>query len=290
MTWTPFQVFQTTCSFDVTFYPFDIQDCDFKFTAWSYTKAQVTMQAGDNGFVFDEYEPNSNWDVKKFSWTIDENSDDSTIIFTVRIQRKPMYFLLTVVLPVLFLAVMDLFTFVLPSDSGEKVSYAVTVFLTFAVFLTIVSSTLPQSSDKVAIIAVFLLIQTGNSAGITLFAVALVRINNFTESTRIPCPLVALMNFFKCRVCRRKNDVTEMNSRNNKVSAINRRKSNVATANRRKSNVTATKMDSDEDFMDEEPYTWKDVSDFLDYFCFILFVSILTLSTLICLNMASVGV
>ncbi|KAH3867100.1 hypothetical protein DPMN_030225 [Dreissena polymorpha] len=105
------------------------------------------MQAGDYGFVFDEYEPNSEWVVIKFCWTIDKNSDETTIIITVRIKRKPMYFLLTIVLPVLFLAVMDLYTFVLPSDSGE-VRYAVTVFLTFAVFLTIVSFTLSQSSGK----------------------------------------------------------------------------------------------------------------------------------------------
>ena len=36
------QVFQSTCSVDITKFPFDIQTCYLKFVAWSYTTYEVT--------------------------------------------------------------------------------------------------------------------------------------------------------------------------------------------------------------------------------------------------------
>ena len=36
-----FQVFQSTCSVDITYFPFDVQECKLKFVAWSYSKFEV---------------------------------------------------------------------------------------------------------------------------------------------------------------------------------------------------------------------------------------------------------
>jgi len=38
------QVFQTTCSIDTTYYPFDVQTCELQFIAWSYTVQEVIME------------------------------------------------------------------------------------------------------------------------------------------------------------------------------------------------------------------------------------------------------
>ena len=51
-------------------------------------------------------------------------------------------------------------TFLIPITSGEKASYAITVFLALAVFLTIAASELPQNSDVVSLLGVYLTFMT----------------------------------------------------------------------------------------------------------------------------------
>ena len=38
-----FQVFESTCSIDIRYFPFDIQKCKMTFVAWSYTKFEVGL-------------------------------------------------------------------------------------------------------------------------------------------------------------------------------------------------------------------------------------------------------
>ncbi|KAH3886467.1 acetylcholine receptor subunit beta-like 1 [Dreissena polymorpha] len=258
MTWHPFQVFESTCSFDITYFPFDIQNCDLIFTSWSYTKTQLNLQVGTNGLNLAYYEANSDWDLKSVSWSSSEGADETSVTFSIKIKRKPLYVLVTIVLPIIFLCILDLFTFVLPCSSGEKIGYSMIVFLSFAIFLTIASTTLPQSSESTAIMTIFVILQTAASMVIVIVSVLLVRINNFSKSTRIPCPIIATMRVLKCRVCNTKVDTSDSGS-----------------------------IDSDGE---EVPFTWKDVADMIDIFCFLLFAGALALSTLICLNMASVGI
>jgi hypothetical protein len=53
-----------------------------------------------------------------------------------------------VIVPVILLGIFNVFTFVLPADSGEKIGYSVTVFPSFAVCLTVVSAELPKTSES----------------------------------------------------------------------------------------------------------------------------------------------
>ncbi|KAK3590153.1 hypothetical protein CHS0354_041209 [Potamilus streckersoni] len=53
---------------------------------------------------------------------------------------------------------MNACVFVLPAKAGKKASFSVTVFLALAVFLTIVTLTLPQNSDNVSYLGIYLVI------------------------------------------------------------------------------------------------------------------------------------
>jgi hypothetical protein len=54
--------------------------------------------------------------------------------------------------------------FVLPSESGERVGLSISIFLTLTVFLSAVTSTLPESSDELAVFTLFLGLQVLGSA------------------------------------------------------------------------------------------------------------------------------
>ncbi|XP_060569044.1 neuronal acetylcholine receptor subunit beta-4-like [Ruditapes philippinarum] len=47
--WYPFQVFESTCDVDITYFPFDTQSCELKFIAWSYSKEEVELNKGSRG-------------------------------------------------------------------------------------------------------------------------------------------------------------------------------------------------------------------------------------------------
>ena len=61
----------------------------------------------------------------------------------VVIRRRPLFYAVSLLLPSIFLMVVDIVGFYLPPDSGERVSFKITLLLGYSVFLIIVSDTLP---------------------------------------------------------------------------------------------------------------------------------------------------
>lgn len=59
----------------------------------------------------------------------------------------------------MFLGVLNLMVFVIPADTGKKVSYCITVALRFIVFLTIISSELTANSDSTPYLSKYIQIQ-----------------------------------------------------------------------------------------------------------------------------------
>jgi hypothetical protein len=79
-----------------------------------------------------------------------------------------MFYVLNIILPVVLLSMLNVFVFLPPTESGEKISYAMTVFLAFAVFLTIISSTLPRNSESISVLGAYLIYQSLQSTLILL--------------------------------------------------------------------------------------------------------------------------
>lgn len=66
--------------------------------------------------------------------------------FQVVIRRRPLFYAVSLLLPSIFLMVVDIVGFCLPPDSGERVSFKITLLLGYSVFLIIVSDTLPATA------------------------------------------------------------------------------------------------------------------------------------------------
>ena len=157
--WLPFHVFESRCAMDITKFPFDTQSCDITFVTWSHSVEQIEIFKSSKGIDFYEYEENGVWHVLSTSSKIQKNKKESEITFTIKLQRKPLYYVMNIILPVVFLGYLNILVFVIPVDAGEKMSFSVTVFLSFAVFLTIISAILPTSSNSIPILAVYLIVQ-----------------------------------------------------------------------------------------------------------------------------------
>ena len=226
--------------------------------------------------MWEEYKPSSEWDILSSDSTIEEKGE-AAIIFTLTIRRKPRYLFLSIMFPIIMLSILNVFVFALPSDSGEKASYAVTVFLAFAVFLTIISSSLPENSDATALYSVYIIIQTAQSTLITILALIFIRLHNIKDEHRRPIPQW-LLSFVKLITCKnRKRRCTVDPDMHDVNSEIPNAKDELNSA-----------YDVSEKDPADDNYNWKRLVDTLDWFFLVLFGLFAFLSTFLCFLLAYV--
>ena len=72
-------------------------------------------------------------------------------------ERKPEFFEKNLIVPTALISVLSEMTFLLPSQSGEKVGFSVTVFLSLCVNLLVIASHVPASSESFPIIGQYYL-------------------------------------------------------------------------------------------------------------------------------------
>ncbi|KFW85160.1 5-hydroxytryptamine receptor 3A, partial [Manacus vitellinus] len=78
--------------------------------------------------------------------------------FYVVIRRRPLFYTVSLLLPSIFLMVMDIVGFYLPPNSGERVSFKITLLLGYSVFLIIVSDTLPATAVGTPLIGTYFVV------------------------------------------------------------------------------------------------------------------------------------
>lgn len=153
------------CKIDVTKYPFDTQFCGLAMGNINFGTEFLTFNEEYSSFLLQYLQPNEVWDIKNHTYYVNNvfisavNSTQQQIYFFLQVDRKAFYVVISTLLPVIILSVLNLFCFVVPIESGEKMGFAMAIFLTFAVFLTIINDSMPKSSDVIPYFTIYLLTQ-----------------------------------------------------------------------------------------------------------------------------------
>lgn len=164
--WTQPFVLKTYCSCDITYYPFDTQTCAITLSTWSYSRSEVDMQFHRKRVLDEFYRESGEWQYISFDTSITEEDRDargyvmSNVFFTFR--RRPQFIVLNTIVPMIFLSFLSCLTFYVSIDAGEKIGYCLTVMLAYAVYLTIVSDTMPTTSVNTSILSKFAIFSTLN--------------------------------------------------------------------------------------------------------------------------------
>ncbi|KAK3102450.1 hypothetical protein FSP39_011444 [Pinctada imbricata] len=176
------QVLSTTCTPDVRYYPMDYHNCEIRI-APTLSDINVTSTLSVSSIT-----ENAQWDLIGSSSKREATSSGiDTHVFTLIIQRRSAFLLVSLVMPVIFLGVIDLFVFILPFDSGERVGFSMTVLLAFAVFLTITTDKLPDASNTISVFCVYLAFMLVFSGLITLVNIFLLSFYHRDEKDKLPC-------------------------------------------------------------------------------------------------------
>ena len=72
--------------------------------------------------------------------------------FNLFIRRRPAFYILNRILPVILSSFLVIVVFILPCESGEKVSYALTELLALAFLLTLITDYMPSTSLTISIL------------------------------------------------------------------------------------------------------------------------------------------
>ena len=103
---------------------------------------------------------NGEWTVLSFSAKTKEHHYDcchepiSQVVFTLKLKRRPMYFFLYLIFPVIAIVLLSMLIFKIPAQSGERIGFGVTVLLTMGVYLMVISQDLPRKADKAPLVGV----------------------------------------------------------------------------------------------------------------------------------------
>ncbi|KAH9488470.1 Acetylcholine receptor subunit alpha [Bulinus truncatus] len=160
--WAPGSLFPVSCELQLADYPFDEQTCTISLAAMTFKSDELIFVAASPNVKFDFFVRNGEWDLKDSKVNVTTlytaTWSGSTLQLMFVLQRQPAFILLNIVLPVVFLSFLNIMVFVIPADSGEKISYGITVLLALSVFLSIVSSMLPRVGTNAPKLTIYLFI------------------------------------------------------------------------------------------------------------------------------------
>ena len=81
--------------------------------------------------------------------------DYSLVRFTLILKRNHLYYLIKIILPFTMVSFVTLFTFLLPPQTGEKLTLNVTILLSLVIYLQLLSEYIPKSDDETPILTLF---------------------------------------------------------------------------------------------------------------------------------------
>nr|XP_022310880.1 ligand-gated ion channel 4-like [Crassostrea virginica]XP_022310881.1 ligand-gated ion channel 4-like [Crassostrea virginica] len=161
VTWLSMWIFKSSCSMDVRYFPFDVQNCSMNFASWTFDAYRVDIRNNAHDGDLSNYVNSSEFEVVEFSFkrhVVVFTCCPEPYVFltyTLVIQRKPLFYLFNMVMPCILITLVALLGFYMPNDSGEKISMGITTLLSMTVFLMIVAEELPPVSDIVPLIGLY---------------------------------------------------------------------------------------------------------------------------------------
>ncbi|XP_053166139.1 neuronal acetylcholine receptor subunit alpha-10 isoform X2 [Hemicordylus capensis] len=151
--WDSPAITKSSCKVDVSYFPFDGQQCRLTFGSWTYNGNQIDiLNSMDTGDLTDFVE-NVEWEVlgmpaKRNVITYGCCSDPyPDITYTLHLKRRASFYIFNLLLPCIMISFLAPLGFYLPADSGEKVSLGVTVLLALTVFQLLVAESMPPSEN-----------------------------------------------------------------------------------------------------------------------------------------------
>eukprot|EP00095_Tigriopus_kingsejongensis_P005542 snap_masked-scaffold131_size323982-processed-gene-0.6 protein:Tk05542 transcript:snap_masked-scaffold131_size323982-processed-gene-0.6-mRNA-1 annotation:"truncated nicotinic acetylcholine receptor subunit a6" len=102
-------IFQSTCKINILWFPFDDQECIFKFVSWTYDASMLNITLKSNTAILDGYLENGEWQLLGFPAIRTVTSFDGRNYieanFMLNLRRRTMYYFSTLILPCVLIGI-----------------------------------------------------------------------------------------------------------------------------------------------------------------------------------------
>lgn len=226
--WSRPGLITSTCTFNLEKFPYDEQDCCFKFGSWAYHSGQMNLSKGEPDIDLSNYQINDAWNIISYNSQINEKNylccpeKYQTINFNFKIRRNPGYYNLNIIIPTFATATLMIMSLMVPWDSGERISFSITVMLSIIVFLLILSENLPKSDNK-PLLSIMLIGLIFFSLFVVFFTVIISYMHSFTENkSKTALKIVKFLKKYKCIKCKPQTQNQNQNTlENNRTDSYN---------------------------------------------------------------------
>ncbi|XP_055059392.2 acetylcholine receptor subunit gamma [Misgurnus anguillicaudatus] len=171
--WLPPAIYRSSCAIKVNYFPFDWQNCSMVFRSQTYNSNEILlMLAEENNVAMEwiEIDPeafteNGEWIIKhrpakkivNKRYSRDE-LEYQEIIFFLIIQRKPLFYIINIIVPCVLFSSLGLLVYFLPAKAGgQKCTMTMAILLGQTVFLFLIAKKVPETSQAVPLIGKYLM-------------------------------------------------------------------------------------------------------------------------------------
>ncbi|XP_061702430.1 5-hydroxytryptamine receptor 3A-like [Syngnathoides biaculeatus] len=154
----------STCTLNLYNFPFDQQSCSITFSPMNTDAQAIHLGTiSGNDFITNVSEQamvtRGEWSLKELEIIANLSGKGmprmSRLLYKVKIERKPMLYVIIFIVPLFYLLILDMASFFIHEGRGEKLSFKITVLLSISVLLLILKDLVPSTEDSLPLIANF---------------------------------------------------------------------------------------------------------------------------------------
>ena len=161
--WAAPFIFKTSCHIDVSDFPFDEQKCRLKFGSWQHDGFELDLhRKNEYAAIANEKVENGEWNVTAIEihrnvqfYACCPDRPFPDITFSIRLKRRSLFYTFNLIIPNFLIALLAFYSFSIPVECGERISFVITVLLSMTVFLLLVAESIPPTSEAVPVIGMY---------------------------------------------------------------------------------------------------------------------------------------
>ena len=85
------------------------------------------------------------------------SAEKEVMVFFFKIRRKPLFYVINIIIPCVLLSLLSVSVFCLPAEAGEKTTICISILAALVVFFVLLTSIMPASAKQAPVLAEFLL-------------------------------------------------------------------------------------------------------------------------------------
>ncbi|KAJ6654966.1 hypothetical protein lerEdw1_006437 [Lerista edwardsae] len=175
MYWLPPAIFRSSCAVEVTFFPFDWQNCSLVFRSKTYNAKELQLDYAVDPVTKvlikwieidkEAYTENGEWAIQHrparkalAPQSGPEAPGHSELRYFLIIQRKPLFYVINIIIPCVLISSLVVLVYFLPAEAGgQKCTVSISVLLAQTVFLFLIAKKVPETSLAVPLIGKYLI-------------------------------------------------------------------------------------------------------------------------------------